>query len=56
MRGLKYATLLQIVDQLTSHPVRGAWIEIFFLVDPPLAAVSSHPVRGAWIEIKLNAD
>ena len=33
-----------------SHPVRGAWIEIFF--DERVYNVfGSHPVRGAWIEM-----
>ena len=36
-----------------SHPVRGAWIEMFrlFLLH---RRISSHPVRGAWIEIVEN--
>ena len=33
-----------------SHPVRGAWIEIYIndTIDKKLL---SHPVRGAWIEM-----
>ena len=30
--------------------MRGAWIEIPFLVAPP-RGIRSHPMRGAWIEI-----
>ena len=44
---------LQAVDT-TSHPTRGAWIEIFH----PAGYVSgaqSHPSRGAWIEIAMRA-
>ena len=35
---------------LLSHPVRGAWIEMFVL-SPATPDYMSHPVRGAWIEI-----
>ena len=34
----------------SSHPVRGAWIEIISLL-LVLKLSKSHPVRGAWIEI-----
>ena len=34
-----------------SHPVRGAWIEMFVLIKSMPLAWKSHPVRGAWIEI-----
>ena len=36
----------------TSHPARGAWIEISFLVTTTPSPVS-HPARGAWIEIAI---
>ena len=34
-----------------SHPVRGAWIEIWAAL-AARRSVASHPVRGAWIEIE----
>ena len=36
-----------------SHPVRGAWIEIFNLIIN-IGILKSHPVRGAWIEIWMD--
>ena len=36
---------------VSSHPVWGAWIEIWKLSIRSEATVSSHPVWGAWIEI-----
>ena len=36
-----------------SHPVRGAWIEIWCATFVSACAMS-HPVRGAWIEISLT--
>ncbi len=39
----------------SSHPVRGAWIEIE-LAGNYGAATASHPVRGAWIEIELTKE
>ena len=39
------------INRLTSHPVRGAWIEIQLVDDSTHRLVTSHPVRGAWIEI-----
>ena len=35
---------------VTSHPTRGAWIEIT-AYKAQVAAEESHPTRGAWIEI-----
>ena len=35
-----------------SHPVRGAWIEIYPVKGYAGAGQRSHPVRGAWIEIR----
>ena len=47
---MKYPTHGVVVPPNTSHPVRGAWIEMsvyaYFL-----APKVSHPVRGAWIEM-----
>ena len=42
-----------VSKDLLSHPVRGAWIEIFLLHQSVHYTVS-HPVRGAWIEITWN--
>ena len=39
----------------TSHPVRGAWIEILALNLIGSKPQESHPVRGAWIEIRVYA-
>ena len=34
-----------------SHPSRGAWIEMLYMLDTnPLK--QSHPSRGAWIEME----
>ena len=38
---------------LLSHPVRGAWIEIFSTFSE-VKNITSHPVRGAWIEIYIE--
>ena len=35
----------------TSHPARGAWIEITNSGSPSIV-MRSHPARGAWIEIE----
>ena len=35
---------------ILSHPARGAWIEIAFVLKK-LVFNKSHPARGAWIEI-----
>ena len=35
----------------TSHPARGAWIEMT-LAGVNAIIMQSHPARGAWIEIK----
>ena len=52
MRGLKLVRYGQVTSEMMSHPVRGAWIEIYKLSNMSLAKFMSHPVRGAWIEIK----
>ena len=36
----------------TSHPSRGAWIEIHTLHLTASVVSLSHPSRGAWIEIR----
>ena len=35
----------------TSHPARGAWIEIGIALPSSNLITESHPARGAWIEI-----
>ena len=39
-----------MLDLGPSLPVRGAWIEIAWLI-PAYARAMSLPVRGAWIEM-----
>ena len=55
MRGLKYSTLLQIVDQLSRTPqgVRGLKLLLTMGI---LLIGGSHPARGAWIEIEIQLD
>ena len=36
-----------------SHPTRGEWIEIYFIINIPLKIQMSHPTRGEWIEIRF---
>ena len=36
---------------LSSHPARGAWIEMLMTSAFPRTVYESHPARGAWIEI-----
>ena len=38
----------------TSHPARGAWIEITHKIAFTMQ-IRSHPARGAWIEIVAHA-
>ena len=38
-----------------SHPARGAWIEIMYVLARMKRARQSHPARGAWIEIYAPA-
>ena len=35
----------------SSHPARGAWIEIVVRINKMLLNIQSHPARGAWIEM-----
>ena len=51
VRGLKFLFETH-EDQpvTTSHPARGAWIEIHLLL-LRIKLLGSHPARGAWIEI-----
>ena len=53
VRGLKFSTLFEKIAVITSHPSRGAWIEISAGPDNPALSHTSHPSRGAWIEIIL---
>ena len=39
----------------TSHPARGAWIEIMCAASIFYPLITSHPARGAWIEIMCAA-
>ena len=38
----------------TSHPARGAWIEMSRAASVRSASLRSHPARGAWIEIEIS--
>ena len=54
VRGLK-SFLYQLGERvLTSHPSRGAWIEISISAFIKRAISRSHPSRGAWIEIHMS--
>ena len=37
----------------STHPSRGAWIEMIPPLELPQDKQASHPSRGAWIEIAL---
>ena len=50
VRGLKSALSDEIDKLKTSHPSRGAWIEILHNCRKGHQSLS-HPSRGAWIEI-----
>ena len=54
-RGLKYHKGVLAHGRHGSPPARGAWIEIFFLVQRRPRPVPSPPARGAWIEIISSA-
>ena len=54
VRGLKFSLPSAIILATTSHPVRGAWIEMGISIDHPAYQEMSHPVRGAWIEIRAS--
>ena len=51
VRGLKSGRTLRCPATTTSHPSRGAWIEIGVLMTSTSNTSASHPSRGAWIEI-----
>ena len=53
VRGLKCPRLYSHSRRGSSHPSRGAWIEIRRLPQR-LHPSASHPSRGAWIEISLS--
>ena len=38
-------------ERLESLPIRGAWIEICYVVRGHIGIAKSLPIRGAWIEI-----
>ena len=50
VRGLKSLSFTPIVSVTSSHPARGAWIEIVVTYNGQ-SVTKSHPARGAWIEI-----
>ena len=52
VRGLKLLSGQKNLTKLTSHPSRGAWIEIARLLRDG-GSTQSHPSRGAWIEILI---
>ena len=49
---MKLSTVVAFASQITSHPARGAWIEIR-LKEYGIWNMRSHPARGAWIEISI---
>lgn len=49
-RGLKWRGRAERAEYAASLPTRGAWIEIFVLLNY-LEKMWSLPTRGAWIEI-----
>ena len=51
VRGLKLAGHVAAPGPDTSHPTRGAWIEIVSVQRLRHGPGPSHPTRGAWIEI-----
>ena len=51
VRGLKLPLRRGDTDRRSSHPARGAWIEIDRDKAALMGHTSSHPARGAWIEI-----
>ena len=54
-RGLKYRTLAYSPSTKMSRPVRGARIEIGYLLREQGHSETSRPVRGARIEISITA-
>ena len=48
---MKYTGIEKSVEEAMSHPVRGAWIEMFADSVTGIESSLSHPVRGAWIEM-----
>ena len=41
-----------VMPRIVSLPSRGAWIEIFGMLDYTSDLYTSLPSRGAWIEIE----
>ena len=52
-RGLKYICHHRNNATQWSLPIRGAWIEICYVVRGHIG-IASLPIRGAWIEMELN--
>ncbi len=50
VRGLKLGLRTEQTRPQSSHPSRGAWIEMRYM-SRVTCFESSHPSRGAWIEI-----
>ena len=47
---MKYGLVILLLHKSSSHPTRGAWIEMSSL-RLGVTLGWSHPTRGAWIEI-----
>ena len=47
---MKWVAGRAAICAMTSHPARGAWIEIEAACKS-VFCVGSHPARGAWIEM-----
>ena len=42
------------IQDMKSHPARGAWIEITVPMRVFACRQESHPARGAWIEMRSS--
>ena len=47
---MKLAICVAMESPISSHPPRGAWVEIVLSM-PKTNGTTSHPPRGAWVEI-----
>ena len=54
VRGLKYTGSCFLTRSSSSHPARGAWIEMAIRAPARTGSAGSHPARGAWIEISCG--
>ena len=52
VRGLKYSIRKRVDQRLTSHPTRGAWIEI----NPPLATAKREPKGFSFLHYRNAAE